>query len=100
MSENRMTKKHPHADSRLALFLDRQIMAIRPKKQNDIAIEAGFKHPNMITMLKLGTAKLPLDRVGALAKAIDCDPKYLFKLALEQQGHETTAQAINGKRPA
>ena len=34
-----MTKKHPHADSRLAVFLDRQIMAVRPKKQNEIAIE-------------------------------------------------------------
>jgi len=43
---------------------------------------------------KSGTSKLPLDRVLGLAKALEVDAKYLFRLTLEQQGNETTALAI------
>ncbi|QIG69280.1 hypothetical protein EVB78_078 [Rhizobium phage RHph_N1_15] len=38
----------------------------------------------MVTMIKKGDAKLPLDRVTALARAIGVDPMFLFRLALEQ----------------
>jgi hypothetical protein len=45
-------------------------------------------------MIKAGTAKLPLDRVSALAAALDCDPVMLFQLALEQLGGDTTELAV------
>jgi hypothetical protein len=39
----------------------------------------------MLAMIKSGASKLPLDRVPALAKALECDKALLFKLAVEQQ---------------
>jgi len=59
-------KGHPHEHSRLAKFVDRRILDLAPKKaQRDIALEAGFRNVNMISMIKSGSAKLALDRVPA-----------------------------------
>ena len=56
------------------------------KTQAQIAAEAGFRQANMLAMLKSGAAKLPLERVPALARALECDPAILFIMAVEQQG--------------
>lgn len=88
-------KDYPHADTRLAKFVSRRILELAPKKsQREIALEAGFVNPNIISMIKAGSSKLALDRVPAMAKALDVDPKYLFTLALEQAGFETTRAAV------
>jgi hypothetical protein len=90
-----MTRKTPHADTRLAQFLRQRILELKPSKsQIDIATEAGFTNPNMLSMIKAGTSKLPLDRVQALAKALEIDPKRLFLLAFQQTGDETTQKAV------
>lgn len=86
--------KRPFADTDLAAFIAKRVLELRPKSQIDIAQEAGFQNPNFISMLKNGAAKLPLDRVLALAAALECDPKRLFRLAFEQQGYETEQTAI------
>ena len=64
------------------------------KSQAEIAEEAGFINPNMVTMIKNGSTKLPIDRVPALAKALECDPALLLRLALEQCEGGTAAVAI------
>lgn len=74
----------PYASSRLAKFLEKRIGELHHKTQADIAREAGFKNANFITMLKQGNAKLALDRVPALAAALETDPSQLMRLALEQ----------------
>jgi hypothetical protein len=89
-----MPAKKPHANTPLADFIEKRVLAMRPKPQNEIAEEAGFVNTNMLSMIKSGAAKLPLDRVAGLAAALECDPKLLFRLALEQHGNETTALAI------
>lgn len=87
--------KRPHSETGLAKFLTRRVLELRPtKSQIRIATEAGFVNPNMLAMIKNGATKLPLDRVSWLAKALESDPKLLFKLALEQAGDETTARAV------
>ncbi|WP_146592358.1 XRE family transcriptional regulator [Puniceibacterium confluentis] len=89
------TKGHPHEQSRLAKYINRRVLELAPKKaQRDIALEAGFRNPNMVSMVKSGSAKLALDRVPAMAKALEVDPKFLFVLALEQTGFETTRAAV------
>ncbi len=91
-----MPKLGPHGHGRLATFVRARIAELSPTKtQAQIAQEAGFVNPNMVTMLKLGTSKLPLDRVAALARALDVDPRHLWLLALEQQGNATTATEIS-----
>ncbi|WP_292452108.1 hypothetical protein [Mesorhizobium sp.] len=48
----------------------------------------------MLAMIKAGTAKLPLDRIAGLARALECDPVMLFMLAIEQLGGDTTELAV------
>lgn len=87
--------KKPYQDSALAQFITKRVHELRPRKsQAEIAAEAGYKTPNNVTMLKNGSAKLALDRVPALAKALECDPALFFRLALQQPGRETTARAV------
>lgn len=87
--------KKPYQDSRLAKFVETRVLELKHKKsQVEIAEEAGFVNPNMITMIKTGATKLPVDRVPALAKALDSDPAWLLRLALEQSHGGTAAAAI------
>ncbi|SEP26891.1 hypothetical protein SAMN04490248_1626 [Salinihabitans flavidus] len=89
-----MSKK-PHADTGLAKYVERRVLELRPKKsQLQIANEAGYPNPNMITMIKNGTSKLALDRVPSMAKALESDPAYLMRLALEQAVGDLAARAI------
>ncbi len=87
--------KKPYQDSRLAKFLDTRLLELKHKKtQAQIAEEAGFVNPNMLTMIKQGATKLPLDRVPDLARALDTDRAFLLRLALEQAEGNTAAAAI------
>lgn len=71
--------------SRLASFVAKRIKDLAGvRSQREIARIAGFTQPNMISMIKTGEAKLPLERVEKLAVALDCDPRQLAQLALEQ----------------
>lgn len=85
----------PFSRTRLTSYLTKRILELRPiKTQAEIASQAGFINPNMIAMIKGGSNRLPIDRVPALAKALDVDPAYLLHLALEQMMGSTEAQAI------
>ena len=64
------------------------------KTQAEIASEAGFPNANMMTPLKTGRNKVPLDRVPSLAKALEVDPAMLMRLALDQAVGATAAKAI------
>lgn len=90
-----MPKLGPHGAGKFATFLRNRIAELAPtKNQTEIAREAGFTNPNMISMLKQGNTKLALDRVAALARALEVDPRRLYLLALDQEGHATTAREI------
>lgn len=89
------THTRPFAATRLAAFVTRRVLELKPiKSQADIARQAGFPNPNMISMLKNGSSKLALDRVPSLAKALECDAALLFRMALEQLDTSTTDTAI------
>jgi transcriptional regulator with XRE-family HTH domain len=89
-----MTKK-PYQDTVLAQYLERRILELKPRKtQAEIAAQAGIVNPNMITMIKQGKSKAALDRVPALARALEVDPAYLMRLALEQAVGRTAAAAV------
>jgi transcriptional regulator with XRE-family HTH domain len=60
------------------------LIDVSGKTQREIAKEVGFERQNMISMLKHGDTKVPLDKIPALARALDADPAHLLRLALEQ----------------
>lgn len=69
------------------------------KSQRDIAVECGFESPNIIAMIKNGSTKVPLNRIGLLAKAIDADPAHLLRLAMSEYMPDTwcSIEAIMGE---
>lgn len=90
-----MTAGRPSAKTRLVVFLKERIKELRGiKTQAEIAAEVGFKNVNMLAIIKGGSSRLPIDRVPALAAALDVDPARLLLLALEQDVGDTTARAI------
>lgn len=80
--------KPPTKPKSVADYLNWQIN-LCGKKQLEIAEEVGFPKPNIITMIKQGKTKLPLDKVGKFAKAIEVDPIHLFKLCMQEYMPDT-----------
>jgi hypothetical protein len=60
------------------------IQATLGKTQRQIAIEVGYHRPNMISMMRHGEVKVPIDKVPALARALNMDPAFLMRLTLQQ----------------
>lgn len=86
---------NPFEDTPAAIFLRRQTELLAHRKtQKQIAQEAGFTNSNLISMFKSGSSKIPLDRVPALSRALETDPAYLMRLALEQAVGKTAAVAV------
>lgn len=91
----RNTMTQPYQNTATArLIADRIRDLAHRKTQAEIASEAGFANANMVSFLKSGRNKLPLDRVPSLAKALEVDPAYLMRLALDQAVGATAAKAI------
>ncbi|WP_065331639.1 helix-turn-helix domain-containing protein [Tritonibacter mobilis] len=87
--------KNPYQNTAAArLIADRVDALAHRKTQGEIAVEAGFANANMMTFLKNGRNKVPLDRVPSLAQALEVDPAYLMRLTLEQAVGTTAATAI------
>lgn len=75
------------ANSKMAVYLRGQIDSLINagiKTQKDIAKEMGYPKGNIISMFKTGEVRVPLDKIPALAKAINVDVAFLFRLAMEQ----------------
>ena len=65
------------------------------KSQAEIAKDVGFNMANMITMLKKGLTKLPIDKVGLMAKSLGVDPLHLYKLCMVEY-YPSTWEMIQG----
>ncbi|WP_209833808.1 XRE family transcriptional regulator [Ruegeria sp. HKCCE3926] len=89
-----MTNK-PYGNTRMAKYVERRVLELKPtKSQAEIATQVGYVNPNMITMIKQGSSKVALDRVPALAVALEADPAFVMQLALEQAIGRTAAEAV------
>ena len=85
MSQERSRAIKPFGHTAIAKFLEEKIDAVKEvKTQRVIAEEVGFKTPNMISMLKNGDSKVPLDKIALLAQSLNVDAGHLLRLGLEQ----------------
>lgn len=86
---------NPYQNTATARLIADRIRDLSHRKtQAEIASDAGFANANMMTFLKNGRNKVPLDRVPSLAKALEVDPAHLMRLALDQAVGQTAAKAI------
>mgnify|MGYP006269819397 FL=1 len=67
----------------VADFLDWAIKR-SSKTQREIAREVGYPKPNVVSMMKTGDTKLPLDKIPLFAEALDIDAAMLLRLALAE----------------
>lgn len=72
----------------VAAYLTQQIN-ICGKSQLEIAEEVGYTKPNMITMIKQGKTKLPINKIPAFAKALGVDPVHLLRITMSEYMPET-----------
>lgn len=64
-------------------------LATSGKSQKDVAQELGYDNPNIINMFKQGLTKVPLNKIGSLAKALAVDPVFLFSMVMLEYAPET-----------
>jgi hypothetical protein len=90
-----LDSRKPYANTQLTSYIERRILELSPRKtQAEIAVEAGVVNPNMLSMVKTGASRLPLDRVPALAVALGVDPARLCLLAIDQWAGSAAARAF------
>jgi len=75
-----MSKTFPPRTTVAEFLADK--LAATDKTQRQVSEECGFDNANVITMFKNGMTKLPINRIAALAKALDADPVYLLRLVM------------------
>jgi hypothetical protein len=52
--------------------------------QTEIAQKLGYPRPNIITMFKQGSTRVPLNKIGPLARILDVDAVWLLRRALRE----------------
>lgn len=72
----------------VAEYITHQIAA-SDVAQKDIAAALGYEKPNVITMIKQGKCKLPLNKVGPLAKVLNVDPVHLLRMVMAEYMPDT-----------
>ena len=81
--------------SEVAALITTRLQDISARKsQKDVADEVGFPSKNVISIIKRGSTKLPLDRVEAMAKALDLDLVVMMMPALRQYYSEDVIGAL------
>lgn len=59
-------------------------MELSGKTQREIAREVGYPKPNIISMMKHGETKVPLEKAPAFARACGVDPVHFVRLVLAE----------------
>lgn len=70
--------------SETANLVRQMIEDVRNKSQDEIATETGFPKSNVLTMIKQGRTRMPLDKIEAFSKACGKAPDRLFRTAIRE----------------
>lgn len=86
-------KSESGSRSRLAVFIEKSANA-SGRTYNEIALAAGYSNANIIHAFIADQAKVPLDRVPALAEALGCNALEFFELTLERHFNQETCHRL------
>ena len=70
--------------SETANLVRQMIDDVHNKSQDEIATETGFPKSNVLTMIKQGRTRMPLDKIEAFSKACGKSPDRLFRTAMRE----------------
>jgi transcriptional regulator with XRE-family HTH domain len=62
-----------------AYYVDRSEL-----NQREIAEAAGYRAPNIISMFKTGTTRIPVEKIPVLSRALHIDPKRFLREVMEE----------------
>ena len=82
----------PISTSQTAEYLRKAIEA-SSKTQREIAEQAGFRHPNVLSMMKSGETKVPIARIPDLADALRV-PHVPFLLTAIEEYHPEVHEVL------
>ena len=68
-----------------------QLIKLSGKRQKEISDAVGYTNPNVVTMIKQGKTKLPINKVPAFAKVLNVDPVHLLRLTINEYMPQTWA---------
>ena len=88
----------PHVSPTM-VFL-RNAIENSPKTQREIARDAGFANANALSMMKTGECKVPVNRIPALAAALDVDTKLFLQIAMREYHPEIWMTIDEFMRPS
>ncbi|GAA4525407.1 hypothetical protein GCM10023174_09950 [Chelativorans composti] len=83
------------ASKQISKIIEKQ-MSVLGLTQQQVAEQVGFNNRNMLTIIKNGLGKLPVERAPALAKALRVDERKLIRLALQQNYSPEIVNLIMG----
>lgn len=77
----------------------RTAIAATSKTQREIARDAGLPHPNVLSMMKTGETKIPINRIPALAAALGVDAAEFVEIAMREYNPEIWATLVATAMP-
>ena len=83
-----MINKSPPQKSITAEYIKTQLDKTR-LSQSRISEEMGFKTPNLLTMIKQGSIKIPIYKIPKLAEILKINPAKLLSMALKEYNPKT-----------
>lgn len=85
MSTSSTNSRYPFAETAMVKFLSKRIDQLKPElTQREIAQRLGYRCINFVSMMETGAARVPFEKLPALAEILDVDPAHLVRLGLEQ----------------
>lgn len=75
-------------------FLEKAI-DLSGKTQREIALEVGYDKPNVLSMMKKGTTKIPVEKVPALARATGVDPAQMLRIVMTEYNPDVWAVIVS-----
>lgn len=85
MATTTKEKRPGFTETRLSQYFAKQVEALNGiKTQREIANDLGYDRANIISMFKSGEAKIPLEKLPALARSLGVDLGILIRLGMEQ----------------
>lgn len=70
-------------ESKVAEFIANRQLAMGMTNV-EVAELVGYKNPNVISMIKKGNTKLPMEKVGLMAEALGTDPAKLLRMVMSE----------------